>query len=499
MESKKQRIEKKRKRDKISLVIMLFLFSVISFYTSYTGLLKLSGVSNNNYVLQVFMAVLVGVLQFTLVFSINAFYIQDMFKKYWIKSIALLLTYIITMVLSVTFSFSYWYEEFSAEDYAKRSSALQLNKVKKSLLEAKQSFIVMENSLTMLSEYSQTESNKERRYGGTCNPSVGSGEGVYTWLRADDAKYTKSYSEDIHKLKNELDDEINQVSRYLETFNPKGNVSQFNREVNDKINEINIKYFNSQTLKSLESMLEERSGKSRNHISVFNKKTASTTMQSCMDRDFTIGAKRVIHRVRALKSIKTLNFFDMSDTKKLFGRTALVLKALVSPSDKIKNTDEMSEANDITYDDIYAVSAGFVIDFLILLITLYGKEPKEDLVPIETVKDILNGKYPNEVLGSLKLFIAELNSSYLIAVPNDVDDALDNKKVANLKLLMLYMQQQKLAKLYINDRKSERFNKYFNKHLKETYAGHTFRVYRIKKKKFNQFILQNIVEGATHV
>lgn len=155
----------------------------------------------------------------------------------------------------------------------------------------------------------------------------------------------------------------------------------------------------------------------------------------------------------------------------------------------------MNSPNDITYDDIYAVSSGFVIDFLILLITLYAKEPKEDLVPIEIVQNILNGQYPNEVLSSLRLFLAEFNRSYLIAVPNDMDD----ERVFNLKLLMLYMQQQKLAKLHVNERKSERFDKYFSKNLKEVYPSNTFRVYKINKKKFNQFILQNIIEGAKYV
>lgn len=122
--NKENRIEKKKSREKISLGIMIFLFSIISFYTSYTGLLKLSGVSEYNYVLKIFMGVLVGVLQFALVFSINSFYFKDVFKKNGIKAIALLSIYLITTTLSVAFSFSYWYEEFSAEDYALRSSTL---------------------------------------------------------------------------------------------------------------------------------------------------------------------------------------------------------------------------------------------------------------------------------------------------------------------------------------------------------------------------------------
>ncbi|HIP15100.1 MAG TPA: hypothetical protein EYG74_06395 [Sulfurimonas autotrophica] len=398
--------------------------------------------------------------------------------------------------MSVTFSFSYWYEEFSAESYSQRSSELQLNKVKQNLLNAKNSFIAMESSLTKLSEYSATKSNREKVLGGTCDPKVGSGESFYTWIRADDSKYTKSYSEDIKGLVSQLDTEINQVSLYLETFDPTGDVVQFNRVVNDRINQINSKFFENQTLQDLKEMLTKRSGANRHHISVISKKTAGTAIKSCMDRDFTIGANKVINRLNKLKPINTLSFFDMSDTKKLFSRTTGVLMALLDLSYEIKDVSEITDPSDITYDDVSAVVAGLVIDFLILLVTIIAKEPKEDLVPIELVKRILDGRYPSEVLNSLNLFLAELDKSFLIAVPNNVDD---DKKIDSVKLLMLYMQQQKLAKLHINERKANRLNKYFHKRLKESYPDSTFRVYKINKKEFNDFILQNVLAGADDV
>lgn len=362
-------MKKKTIKEKLSLLVMVLVFSVISFYTSYTGLLKLSGVSEYNYVLKAFMALLVGGLQFALVFSINAFYIQDLFKKDWFKSIALLIIYLITMTLSVTFSFSYWYENFSAEDYANRSAKLQLNQVKDNLIVAKNSFILMEDSLIQLSKYSETASIKEKNYGHTCDVTVGAGEGSFTWLRADDAKYTKNYSEEIKKLRVNLDKEIAEVSKYLESFDPKGDVLTFNRVVNSRIKSINVQFFKNTRLTSIKEMLLERSGKNRKHITVFSRRTGASSVVSCTDIDFSIGAKRVINRIDSLKPIKTLQFFDMSDTKKLFGRTLGVLKALVNPSYTIVSTNKMTSPDDITTDDIGAVTAGFVIDFLILLIT----------------------------------------------------------------------------------------------------------------------------------
>ena len=308
----REKVEKRRSRERVSLTVLIAIFSIISFYTSWTGLIKLSGVLEDNYVLKIFMGILVGGLQFALVFSINAFHIRDLFRREWIKAVVALCIYVITMTLSVAFSFSYWYEEFSAESYAKRSSKMQLENVKENLLKAKVSFIFMEDSLKKLSQYSDTASNRERIYGRTCNPRVGAGEGVYTWLRADDATYSKRYSEEIAKLKKALKNEIEEVSIYLETFDPKGNVLEFNRIVNDRIKSINVKYFNNPIVQNLKSMLIERSDQNRRTISVMSKKTGLSSVESCMDRDFSIGANRVIDRIRALKSIEPLSFLNSS-------------------------------------------------------------------------------------------------------------------------------------------------------------------------------------------
>jgi len=494
MTEREKAIKRRSNREKWSLRAMIALFSIISFYTSYTGILKLAGVSEYNYILKIFMAILIFGLQFALVFSVNAFYIKDIFKKHWLKAISVLLIYLITMTMSVTFSFSYWYEEFSAENYAKRSSEMQLNSVKESLLKTKNSFSFMKESLNDLSKYSASKSNREKSMGGTCGGVPKIGVGPFTWLRADDAKYTKSYSEEIQKLQTSLDKEIDQVSNYLATFDPKGDVVQFNNKVNSRIKTINVKFFNNQTLSELKAMLLKRSGTNRRHIRVVSKKTNNISNESCPDFKFTLKARQVISRINALKPIETLDFFDMSDTQKLFGRTTGVLLALVNPAYDIKDSDEIDDPSDITYDDIYAVSAGFVIDFLILLMALYAKEPKEDLVPIDTVKKILNGDYPNEVLNKLRLFLAEMSAFYLIAIPNDADD----EEIENQKQFMLYMQQNKLATLYINELKANRLNEYFSPRLEATYPDSTFRVYKIDKSKFNKFILQNIEEGVRY-
>ncbi|NEW59987.1 hypothetical protein GSY74_01710 [Sulfurovum sp. bin170] len=493
--NKEQELKERKRVEKIKLNILIVLFSIISFYTSYTGFLKLTGVIEHDYLLMGVMGLLVGALQYALVFSINAFHLGDLFRKNRIKAVALLAIYMITMVTSVTFSFSYWYQEFSAEGHAQRSSELQLNGVKDSLITAQDSFSRMGTKLKKLSDYSTTESNRERIDGKTCDRTVGSGEGPFTWLRADDARLTKSYLDDVERLEAQLNQDILQVANYIESFDPNGDVIGFNRTVNDSIKQINLKYFKNQTLSDLKNMLISRSGLNRKAITVTSKKTGQVSTESCMDNDFSFGAKKVIARIDALSPIEELHFFDRSNTKELFARTTAVLMALMNPS-TIKSVDEMTHYDDITSGDLYAVSAGFIIDLLILLVTLYAKEPKEhNLVLFRIVKKILNGEYSNEIMQKLKPYLAEMNGNYLVALPKDVDD----QEIENIKQLILYMQHQKLATLFVNKVKGEALDEYFPIELRESYPDKSFRVYQVPRKKFEAFILQNIEQGEENV
>jgi hypothetical protein len=469
---KKEKFKKTIEKIKIGMIV--FGLSFISFYTSYSGLLKISGSSDKMAML--FMAILVGMLQYILVFSINKFYIRDIFKKDWIKALLILSAYLITTTISVAFSFSFWYETFSAENYSKRSSALQLNKVRDSLVDAKNSFQLMGSSLMTLSTKSASTSEREKKFGRTCNPNVGSGEGVYTWLRADDSMQTKKYSEEIMSLQSQLDEEIVKVSSYLQKFDPKGDVVAFNREVNNRIKEINIKFFQSPILGELMRMLIERSGANRQHITVIHRYTGHSSTQSCMDREFTDGAKRVIGLIANLKNIEGLHFFDIHDKNKLFARTTSVLFAIFNPSVKIKSSNDMENPDDITDDDIKAVSAGFIIDLLILIITLYAKEGKDETIELD-----MDNPSKEKLLNIINPYLAEISRhGYFVALPKEVEI---DRETARLRQLILTLQEKKLVRLVQNEVNLDELSPYFHDDLRHKYSSATFKVYKIELDK----------------
>ena len=486
-----------KRGDKIKLQVLIGMLSLVSFYTSYTGFLKLAGVTKEDYLLIGMMAILVATLQYALVFSINAFYIKDLFGKRAIKTVSIFSIYLITMLSSITFSFSYWYQEFSSEGYAERSTDLQLSSMKDRLITAQNAFSHVATTLQHLSDYSLKKSTQEKNVGYTCSSKVGRGEGPYTWLRADDATLTRAYLDDIQALKQQLNQEIGQVTRFVESFDPNGDIEAFNRTVNDNVQRINAHYFKNQILVDLKDMLLSRSGQSRQAIQVTSRKTGAISTEQCMDSQFTHHANRVIAQLNALKAVEKVDFFDRGNTKELFSRTINVLMALLNPS-TIKSVDQVKHPDDITTADLYAISAGFLIDLLILFVTLYAKEPRrENLVSkqmMQTVKGILDGKYSNELFNKLKPYLADIHGDYLIAIPNKED-----KEIDNLKLLMLYMQRYKIATLYINNHKDKPLAPWFQESLEKRYPGETFKIYKVPRKKFEAFILQNIIQGEHHV
>ena len=478
----------KKTIEKMNVGFIVFGLSFISFYTSYEGLLKISGVTDNtDKAPMLFMAILIGILQYILVFSINKFYIRDLFKKYWLKSLFILSAYLITTIISISFSFSFWYETFSAENYAKRSSELQLNIVRDNIINAKQDFKIMGDSLLQLSKESAITSKREKNYGRTCNSEVGAGEGYYTWLRADDSRETEKYSKDLLRLELQLDDEMHKISSYLQSFDPKGDVVTFNRKVNNHIKEINMNFFQNPILGNLKRMLINRTGENRKHIRVIHRETKQSSIQSCMDSEFTDGANRVIKLIDNLKVIEGLHFFDINDKSKLFDRTTSVLFAMFNPSYEIKSSTDMSSADDITDDDLKAVSFGFIIDFLILIITLYAKEKKDNYLSKDEIDRIMDNSYTKKILNIINPFLAETGTyGYLLAVPKNLKD---DDKTARLKQFILYFQEQKLVHLIQNEISVDGLTPYFNNDLYDKYQNTTFKVYKIE---LNKILLLNI-------
>jgi len=473
-----------RKYDKLKATILIIGLSMISFYTSFDGFRKLSN-STDNYIMLIPVALFVILLQSALVFSINRFYLSDIFKReFGIKAILLLLTYLMTTSISIFFSFSFYYQLLSANKYATRSTLFQLHEAKDILTDSSFRFHNVYNSLKSLSIYSTNKSMKEKQFGYTCNSQVGRGEGVYTWLRADDAKLTANFLNDIKGLEKNLNREIAQITQAISQFDPQStNIEKFGEIINSRIKRINSNYLHNPILNNLVKTLKSRSGANRAKIRVLNRNNNAVSIQSCMDSSFTYEAQKVINAIESLKSIEKLEIFDPKDTNKLFERTINVFSTLLTNPSSISSN--ATKFDDVTSEDLYSIFFAIMVDLLILFLTIYAKGDKPMNLPSnQIVKQIIAGKSYHKVMNILRPYITETHKNYLVAIPNQNI----SKELIDL---VEYLKEQKLLKFYIADIKGKQLLNTFSNKLKTEFVNQSITIYQAPKERFQRFITQS--------
>ena len=96
----------------------VLILSLISFTTSYYGFISL--VSDGAWLTKILFFAVVGVIQLALVYSISQLYIQEFFSRYVLRASLLLITYLLSLFISVLFSFNFYYRIFSASRNALR-------------------------------------------------------------------------------------------------------------------------------------------------------------------------------------------------------------------------------------------------------------------------------------------------------------------------------------------------------------------------------------------
>lgn len=123
----------------------VLILSLISFSTSYYGFISL--VSDGMLLTKILFFAVVGVIQLALVYSISQLYLQEFFSRHILRATLLLVTYLLSLFISVLFSFNFYYKIFSASEFSQRNVTLQLEEVKSSLEDAQSSFDSVYTSL----------------------------------------------------------------------------------------------------------------------------------------------------------------------------------------------------------------------------------------------------------------------------------------------------------------------------------------------------------------
>lgn len=448
----------------------VLLLSFISFSTSYYGFISL--VSDGEWLTKILFFSVVFVIQLALVYSISQLYLQEFFSRHLLRAWLLLITYLLSLFISVLFSFNFYYKIFSASEFSKRNVTLQLETIKHGLEDAQSSFSSVYLSLKKLSDYSMMRSIEERTYGGTCDETKIPTPGPRSALREAESKLFYSHVTSMEELRTKVDVEIAIIKKMLLEFNPKkDNIEKLEERVNTKIAQIN-RLFRSAEISLLPKVLAKHNGSKRMRMESLGR------IISCPDSQISLKINTIIENLNSLKSLHKVAFFNANDQQQLIERTINVLLAILPFTNrKVVAIDKVSSPTDVTQSDIKAIGLGFLVDFFIFFFTILAKEPYRARFFTD---GNISQYFRYEVRRVLKPFVFENHFSYHLIIPNQrknhkVDEILTRFQMDKMLILvgnnvhyneLLFLHQSKLKK----------------------FDDLTFKVYKLNKQKYNTLL-----------
>lgn len=448
----------------------VLLLSLISFSTSYYGFISL--VSDGMWLTKILFFAVVGVIQLALVYSISQLYLREFFSRHLLRASLLLVTYLLSLFISVLFSFNFYYKIFSASEFSQRNVTLQLETIKQSLEDAQSSFNSVYLSLKNLSDYSMNRSIEERTQGGTCDETQIPKPGPRSALREAESKLFQSHLSSVEELKHKVSEEIASIKKMLADFNPKkDNIEELEERVNTKIAQIN-RLFRGGEISLLPKVLAEHNGAKRMKMESLGRTI------SCPDSEITLKINTIIEHLNSLRPLNKVVFFDANNQQQLIERTINVLLAIIPFTDtKVVAIDKVSSPTDVTQSDIKAIGLGFLVDFFIFFFTILAKEPYRGR---HFTEEGISRYLPYNLRRVLKPFVFEGHFSYHLILPNQ-------KKYHKVDEILTRFQMDKMVTLIGNNVHYDELLFLHQSKLKH-FDHLTFKVYRLDKEKYNTLL-----------
>lgn len=449
----------------------VLILSIISFSTSYYGFISL--VSDGMLLTKILFFAVVGVIQLALVYSISQLYLQEFFSRHILRAFLLLTTYLLSLFISVLFSFNFYYKIFSASEFSQRNVTLQLEEVKSSLEDSQSSFESVYKSLKKLSDYSMSQSIQESTYGGTCDETKIPTPGPRSALREAESKLFESHVSAFDELKINIDSEIKVIKKMIAEFNPKtDDTDKLEEKVNSRISKIN-RMLRGGEISLLPKILANHNGSKRMRMESLGR------IISCPDSQISLKINTINENLNALKPLKNVTFFNSNDQQQLIERTINVLLAIIPfTNTHVVALDKVSSPTDVTQSDIKAIGLGFLVDFFIFFFTILAKEPYRARF---FTSDNLKYYIRYNIRRVLKPFVFESHFSYHLIIPNEkrnhkIDEILTRFKMD--KMVTLIGNNVDYSQLlFLHQAKLKNFDKF------------TFTVYKVDKEKYNALLL----------
>ncbi len=450
----------------------VFLLSIISFATSYYGFLSL--VSDGFWLTKVLFFAVVAVIQIALVYSISQLYFREFFSRHALKAILLLCTYLLSLLISVLFSFNFYYKIFSASEFSHRNVTLQLQIVQERLEDSQSSFDAIHRSLKNLSDYSMKRSIEESTIGGTCDETKIPTPGPRSNLRKYESNLFQSHLEGVETLNKKVAVEIKSIKLMLRQFNPKkDDVEALEERVNQRIATIN-RFLRGGEISLLPKVLSQHKGAKRMQMHSLGR------IISCPDSKITQKIHAIMENLNSLKFLDKVSFFDANDQQQLIERTINVLLAILPfTGTEVVASENVQNPTDVTQSDVKAIGLGFLVDFFIFFFTILSKEPYRARFFTESSVQEYH-KYT--IRRTLKPFVFEGHFFYHLIIPNQKRNAKVDEIITRFQLDKMVL----LSGTNITYQELLPLHQYRLKNFKEA----TFQVYKLNKTKYVTLLSQ---------
>jgi len=345
-------------------IILIILLSLVSFYTSFDGLkhFAFANFDQKSKVGIVIIAVLVISIQLFLVYSLHRVAKTRQFftKARWI------VPYLIMMLVSVFFSYGFYYKLFRADSYATDMFTIQLSSARANTQQYLEAFEAIQKGGDQLKAYSLARSNEEKQFGGTCGDHSPPGKGPRQLFRLQEAEKFSYIAENIKPLTQKVKTEIEELQKTIDRYSPKiKDLAEFQRDLNNLVQRINANN-RSFILSYTKQEIQSRIGRNREKIISDN--------IGCPDSTITNSGNVMLQNISSLPVLAEINLFNPNNDKQVLQRAMQVFKSIPSVVLNYFLSDVQAARNKNKQDiilkkaDYMPLLLGAAIDFMLLII-----------------------------------------------------------------------------------------------------------------------------------
>ena len=349
-------------------VVLIIILSIISFYTSYDGLVRFSFATPDeaSWLNLTILALVVFCIQLVLVYSLRKMALsrRASVKFRWLP------LYILMMCISVFFSYGFYYKLLRAEGFAQENFTAQLNQARDGAQDYLMSFEAVEAGGRQLKQYSEQRAREEERFGGSCGDGSVPGKGPRRTFRNNEALIFSAIASSIDPLATRVRADITKLQDIIENYRPDmQDVTSLQNEVNSIIHQINTSR-NAPVLQESSRVISLRVGDKRQRIVP----TAQGSI-ACPDTTITLNGNAMLKSIQNLPLMEDVQLFNPFDQRNVLNRAMDVIRSIPDLILTWWNGGSveavMEQGKDSTKrDDYVPLLLGALVDFVLLIVGL---------------------------------------------------------------------------------------------------------------------------------